>query len=141
MVSIDESVFFQIANFLLLIWVLNIVLYRPIRNMLIQRRDKVNGLEEGIQTVSMDAREKGDAFDVGIKEARTKGLKEKEKFLQEASAAEKEIIREINEKAQADLAEVRQKISKDAKEVMATLQKEVDVFANSIGQKVLGRAV
>ena len=64
MVSIDESVFFQIANFLLLIWVLNIVLYRPIRNILIQRRDKVNGLEEGIQTFSMDAREKGDAFDV-----------------------------------------------------------------------------
>lgn len=141
MIAIDGSVFIQIVNFLLLIWVLNIVLYKPIRRIVIQRKDKVQGLEEGIQTFSMDAIEKGDAFDAGIREARTRGLKEREKFLQEASAEEKEIIREINERAQADLAKVREKISKDAKGVMATLQQEVDVFAKSIGQKVLGRSV
>ena len=37
MINIDGSLFIQIANFLVLIWILNIVVYRPIRKILIER--------------------------------------------------------------------------------------------------------
>jgi len=102
----DWSTLIQIANFIFLIFILNIILYKPIRSVLIQRKEKITGLEEGIE-----------------------------------AEEEKEIIEKINKKAQANLAEVRQKIAKDAEEAKKSLLKEIDGFANAIGEKILGRAV
>ena len=141
MVKIDGSVFIQIVNFLVLIWILNIVLYRPIRNILIQRREKVSGLEGNIEAANTRMKEKDDAFSKGIKEARNKGLREKDSLIKEAEAEEKEIVGKINEKAQAELAQVKEKIAKEAREVRDALMKEVDAFASDIGEKILGRAV
>ena len=141
MINIDVSVIIQVINFLFLIWVLNIILYKPIRKILLQRKETVTGLEQGIDTFATDAMEKDAAFAAGIKSARTRGLKEKGALLEAAVEEERKIIDKINEKAQADLTEVRRKISKDAENVKMKLQKEVDAFADAIGQKILGRAV
>jgi F-type H+-transporting ATPase subunit b len=141
MIDINVSLFIQIANFVLMIWILNIILYKPIRNMLNRRKEKVEGLEQNIERSNMDAKEKDEAYKSGVKEARIKGLKEKEALLLAAAEEEKEAIAKINEKAAADLVEIRGKIKKDVENVRTSLQKEVDAFANSIGEKILGRAV
>jgi F-type H+-transporting ATPase subunit b len=135
----DESLIIQIANFLLIIWIMNLILYRPIRNILRQRREKVEGLELSIETYNENAQEKDDAFAAGIKEARTKGLKEKETLLQVAAEEEKQVIENVNAKAQAELAKIRKKIAKDADAARASLQEKVDEFADDICQKILGR--
>jgi len=137
----DGSLIIQIANFLLIIWILNLILYRPIRNILRQRKEKIEGLELRIETYNEDAQKKDDAFASGIQEARTKGLKEKETLLQSAAEEEKQIIADVNAKAQAELAEIRKKIVKDAEAARASLQEKVDEFANDICQKILGRKV
>jgi len=137
----DWSVLIQIANFVFLIWVLNLILYRPIRNVLLQRKQKISGLEESIESSSMDLAERKDAFSSAIKEARIKGRLEKEALLIAASEQEKKMIERINEKAQADLTEVRDKILKDAAKVRKSLLKEIDDFAESISKKILGRTV
>lgn len=137
----DGSLIIQIANFLLIIWILNLILYRPIRNILRQRKEKVEGLELRIETYNEDAQKKDDAFASGIQEARAKGLKEKETLLQAAADEEKQIIANENTKAQAELAEIRKKIVKDAEAASASLQEKVDEFASDICQKILGRKV
>ncbi|MBW2055248.1 MAG: ATP synthase F0 subunit B [Deltaproteobacteria bacterium] len=137
----DWTLWVQVANFLLIVWVLNIVLFKPIRNILIQRKEKVTSLEQDIETSDKEAKGKNEAFDSGIRDARAKGLSEKSVLLNEAADEEREIVDKINQKAQADLAEVREKIAKDVEAVRASLQKEIDTFASAIGEKILGRAV
>jgi F-type H+-transporting ATPase subunit b len=137
----DGSLIIQIANFLLIIWILNLILYRPIRNILRQRKEKIERLELRIETYNEDAQKKDEAFASGIQEARTKGLREKETLLQAAAEEEKEIIANVNTKTQAELAEIRKKIVKDAEAVRVSLQQKVDQFANDICQKILGRKV
>jgi F-type H+-transporting ATPase subunit b len=140
MISIDGSLFIQIINFLFLIGVLNFVLYKPIRKILIQRKEKIAGLEQSIDARNSDAKEKDDAFTSGLKEARARGMGEKEALMQTATDEEKVIIEKINQKAQADLAEVREKVAKDSESVRATLQEELDDIATAISHKILGRA-
>ena len=137
----DVSLIIQIANFLIILWILNLILYRPIRNILRQRKEKIEGLELRIQTYNEDAQKKDDAFASGIQEARTKGLKEKETLLQAAAEEEKQIIANVNAKAQEELAEIRKTIATDAEAARASLQEKVDEFANDICQKILGRNV
>ena len=140
-VNIDITLVYQIANFLILIFVMNFLMYRPIRNMLAQRREKIGSLEENIEIAVKGAKENEDEFSTGIKIARSQGQKEKESFLEAAAAEEREIIDRINQKAHSEMNEVRQKIKNDADEVRKSLLKEVDTFANEIGKKILGRAV
>ena len=140
MIVIDGSVIIQIINFVFLIWVLNTVLYKPIRKVLRQRNEKVAGLEKNIDTFTRDSREKDASFELGIKDARKRGLKEKDALLQAAAEEEKKIIAKINEKAQAEITAIREKIAKDAARVREALAQEIEVFAEEIERKILGRS-
>jgi F-type H+-transporting ATPase subunit b len=126
---------------LFLIWIMNVILYKPIRNVLIRRKEKMGGLELNIATAVNDAKAKEEAFASGIKEARTRGMKKKDALIQEAAQEEKRVVEEINQKAQANMIEIREKISREAEGVQASLQKEIDSFAQAIGEKILGRAI
>ncbi len=141
MVSVDSSLLIQIVNFLFLIWALNVILYKPIRSILLKRKEHVSGLEEGIKTADGDAQEKEQAFSEGIRAARTDGVEKKKAMLEEAAQEEMAIVEKINSKAQADLAEVKAKITEEANSVRESLQAELDTFASAIGQKILGRAI
>jgi F-type H+-transporting ATPase subunit b len=141
MINIDGSLLIQIINFLFLIWILNLLLYKPIRNIIIQRKDKVSGLEQAIDQAETKAMEQDTAFAEGIKEARVKGLEEKKTRMLEASEEEKKIFSKINEKAQADLLKIKEQIAKETETAKAALMKEIDSFADTISEKILGRTV
>lgn len=137
----DGSVIIQIVNFIVLIWLLNLLLYKPIRNILIKRKDKITGLEQRIEKLNIDSDNCRNSLADGIKSARGEGLKKKEILLAEGSREEKEIIAKINEKVQAEIEGIRQKLIAEAKDVKASLQKEVDDYASAIGKKILGREI
>ena len=137
----DWSVSIQIVNFLFLIFALNLILYRPIRRILKERREKTQGMEQAIQSADQTILEKEAAFAKAIKDARALGLKEKESMIQEAAAEERRLIDGINAKAQADLEEMRGKIRADAERARQSLQQDIGAFAQQITQKILGRAV
>lgn len=137
----DASVVIQIVNFVFLIWALNAILYKPVRNILIKRKQKTDELQKSIGDCYDDSKEKETAWASGIKEARVKGLGLKDALIQDASDEEKTIIAEINKKASEDLNKIREKIARDVDDVRASLQKEMDGFVNAIGQKILGRVV
>jgi F-type H+-transporting ATPase subunit b len=139
MVNINWTVIPQIVNFLVLIFVLNIVLYKPIRKILKERKTKVDGLTQGIETANRQAEEKDQAFSQGIRDARTQGQKEKEAMIQAAASEEREIVGRIMDQARADLEAVKSKIAKDVDAVKAALERDVDAFADAITQKILGR--
>lgn len=139
MVSVDGSIVLQIANFLLLIWILNMVLYKPIRKILLERKEKMVGMQSDIDGSAQQVKSKEDAYANGVRQARAAGQKEKEILMQAAADEEKEIIGNINETAQAELKDVREKIKQEMGTVKAALEDEIDAFADAIGQKILGR--
>jgi F-type H+-transporting ATPase subunit b len=137
----DASVFIQIINFLLLIWLLNILLYRPIRNVLLRRKERVDKLEETIQANRLEAEKKDEAFAEGVKNARLRGIRERDALVEAAGAEEKEKIDEINRRAQKELAAVRERIAKETSSAREQLMAEVKEYAAKIGEKILGRTV
>ncbi|MBU0971183.1 MAG: ATPase [Proteobacteria bacterium] len=136
----DISLVYQMINFLVLLFVLNLVLYKPIRNVLLERKAKVDGLELGVERASADLESQKDSYKNGLREARSKGLKEKEVFVEAASKEEKEIIDQINKKAQANLAQIKEQVASETEQARKVLESEVAVYAKAIGEKILGRA-
>ena len=136
----DISLVYQMINFLILLFVLNMVLYKPIRNVIKERRVKVDGLASGADKAVADLDAQKDAYKDGLKQARAEGLKKKEAFIEEASAEEKEIIEQINKKAQANFAAIKQQVAEETEQARKALEAEVDAYAKAIGEKILGRA-
>jgi F-type H+-transporting ATPase subunit b len=139
MVSVDGSIVLQIVNFLVLIWILNMILYQPIRKILLARKEKMVGMQSDIDGSAQQVQSKEDAYADGVRQARAAGQKEKEALMQAAAEEEKAIIGKINASAQAELKDVKEKINQEMVTVKAALEQEIDAFADAIGQKILGR--
>jgi len=141
MISVDSSFILQIVNFLFLVWVLYMVLYKPIRNIVLKRKEKVDGLEQSREKLGRGSKKKGAAFLSGVKAARLKGMQEKDLLLAAGEEEEKRSILKINQNARDEMGALRDKIAKDAKSVRQALENEVDGFADTIARKILGRTV
>ena len=136
----DISLVYQMINFLVLLFVLNLVLYKPIRNVLLERKAKIEGMQIGAEKAASDLIAGEDTYKDGLKQARSEGLKEKETFIEEASKEEKEIIDRINKKAQANLAQIKTQVADESEQARKALEGEVEAYAKAIGEKILGRA-
>ena len=136
----DISLIYQMINFLVLLFVLNLVLYKPIRSVLLERKAKIEGMQKRSEKASSDLVAGEDAYKDGLKQARTEGLKEKETFIEEASQEEKEIIDRINKKAQANLVEIKKQVADETDQARKALEGEVEAYAKAIGEKILRRA-
>jgi F-type H+-transporting ATPase subunit b len=126
MISVDSSIFIQMANFVLLIFILNAILYKPIRKILMERKKKIKGYEEGIQALHDDSAESEQTFQAKVGEAKTKGFQEKEALQQAGQEEEKRLINEL---------------AKDAEDARSRLQADTEAFSAAIVEKILGRAV
>ena len=135
------AIILSIINFLVIIWALNAILYKPIRQILIERKKMFSGLDGDIKASDAGVEEKERSIEAGLRNARATGLKEKETFLKAASEKERELLDKIARKNQEDLAGVKARIEKETEAAKSALLKEVDGFAEAISQKILGRAV
>ncbi|WP_320045146.1 ATPase [uncultured Desulfobacter sp.] len=136
----DISAVYQMVNFLVLLFLLNLVLYKPIRKVILERKAKVGTLNSGVEKASSDLEKQKNDYKEGLKQARGEGLKQKEVFIEEASAQEKEIITQINQKAQANFAQIKAQVAEETEQARKALEAEVEVYAKAIGEKILGRA-
>jgi F-type H+-transporting ATPase subunit b len=61
----DWTVFIQIVNFLFLVFMMNLLLFKPIRKMLLERKAKIGGLEDSIDSTQKEAVSQDEAFAKG----------------------------------------------------------------------------
>lgn len=137
----DSTVFIQIVQFLFLLFVLNMIFYRPIRRILSQRSDKEKDLHESIE----DFREKSDQYlkdlEVSYKGARGEGFKEKDMLKQAGTEAEKEILQEAISSAEAKIGKAKDEINHSVTGVRQSLEDELNMFSKELAEKILGRNV
>lgn len=139
MLNIDVSLFIQIANFLFLAIVLNLILYRPIRGIIAKRHAQFESLGKEISRYSEMASLKDREIQETITKARKEGAAQKEGLRREGSLEEERILKEANADIQQRLARTREELEKGlfaAKENLAT---QVSQYAAELAERILGR--
>jgi F-type H+-transporting ATPase subunit b len=139
MIDIDWTLFAQIINFLVLVFLLNLVLFRPIRNSLKARAAKLAAQEAEVGGLT----EQGLSIDAQIKEnltaAKRQGLSQKEGLRQEGAQAEASLLEAVKAEVDARWVEVEKKIKADMAKARKTLQAQAKSFAQLLAAKILGR--
>lgn len=146
MLNIDYSIWpigvlwIQVANFLILLYVLNVLAYRPIRRIMRQRQEEMAGLKERAETLQGQFEEDETALQQNVINARKEGHGLKEEIKQQGSEKEKGMLQEASSKTEEQLNKARAEIEQMIAGARQALQGEVDTFSQEAAEKILGRS-
>jgi len=141
LLDINITLLIQFANFIFLMIVLNLLLYRPLRAVLKKRRDEMDESRTRAAVLEKDAQAKLSLYEAKLEEARKKGTEVKNRLRQEGLDEEQQLVKEAEGVAHQKRESIREKIRAEAGAAKKQLQAEVDSLAREITDKVLGRAV
>ncbi|MFP3871028.1 MAG: hypothetical protein ACLFVT_09155 [Syntrophobacteria bacterium] len=141
MIDLNITLFIQMANFLILLWLLNLALFRPIRNIIRERNRVVDTFTSDIASLSDKARDASEQFEQKILEARKEGMTKVDGMKDEGSEEETQLIEATNREVQAKMEDVRKKIAADIQEARGQLQAQVQAFSVAVTEKILGRSI
>jgi F-type H+-transporting ATPase subunit b len=139
MIDIDWTLFAQIINFLLLVFLLNVVLFRPIRNAIKDRQAKLLAQEAEFNLLMDQGRSLEDEIKEKLAAARREGAGARETLKQEGAQAEASLLEEVKRQVEVEWATVETKIKADVAKARKSLQKQAQTFAQLLATKILGR--
>jgi F-type H+-transporting ATPase subunit b len=139
MIDIDWTLFAQIINFLLLVFLLNVVLFRPIRNAIKDRQAKLLAQEAEFNLLMDQGRSLEDEIKEKLAAARREGAGARETLKQEGAQAEASLLEEVKRQVEVEWATVEKKIKADVAKARASLHKQAQTFAQLLATKILGR--
>lgn len=146
MLNIDFSLWpigvlwIQIANFLVLLLLLNRIAYRPIRRVLTKRADEMNGMQQAAESLQERYAKNEQLLQENVIEARKQGFGVKEGIKKEGFDQEKGMLQEAGAKTEERLGKAREEIDQTLARVRQTLQGEVNQFSQELAEKILGRS-
>lgn len=141
MINIDITLFIQMVNFFILLFIMNMILYRPIRRLVAQRNQHIGEQEELIAQADADALAAGQEFDDKIQGARSLGRQKVQELKEAAYQYEKDLLQRAGEQAAVQVEEMRNKVQKDIGAAREQLRSQVQAFALDLAQKILGRSI
>ena len=139
MIDIDWTLYAQIINFLLLVFLLNVVLFRPIRNALRDRQAKLLAQEAEINVLADQGQSLEDEIKEELAAARRAGAGARETLKQEGAQAEATLLEEVKRQVELEWATVEKKIKADMAKARKSLQTQTQSFAQLLATKILGR--
>ena len=141
MLDINSTLLIQIVNFLVLLFVLNIILYRPIRRVLAQRAQEMETGEKTIEELQEKAHQSEKDIEEGIVLARKEGYSQKEALKSEGLKEEKKILEEAGAGVEKKLDAAKKEMEAKMAATRKALEEEIGGFSQELAQKILGRSV
>ncbi len=141
MITLDLSLWIQVIGILLLTFILDVILYKPIRRVLKERESRMSAAREDIEKFERNAESLLSLFHRKLAEARKKGQEERERLKQEARDEEKRLFEESNKEAEAKKSELMAELTAEIDAARKELQSQAESFGVEIAQKLLGRAL
>jgi F-type H+-transporting ATPase subunit b len=141
MIDINGSLFIQIANFLLMMIVLNYLLYRPIRTILKERRETFQGYEADISSLVGQVDERLTEIERRLADARRDGFLRKDAIKGEGLNEEKQIIARATDEADTEIERIKRQVAGEINVARDALKADVSFFSRELAQKLLGRSL
>ncbi len=138
MLDLNITMLIQMVNFFIALYVLNVLLIRPIRAILQERRAKMDGLVNDAEGFEREAEERLEAYQADLSRARQEGSALRDAARNEGVKKQQEIIGEAGRSAQAELAKAQEAFRAEADATLVELRKQVSGLADKLAVRVMG---
>jgi len=141
MVSIDSTLFYQIVNFLLLIYILNVLLYKPILRILDERKKRLQGSEDEIRALHQTIEQKTAEYEEKIRRAKLEAMNQRNEIQKEGTEEGKKIIDGAKEDIAKMMEDFKVKMAGEMDNARLILNTQSKALSLEIAEKVLGRGI
>lgn len=139
MISVNWTLGLQFVNFIILLIILNKILYRPLMNVIAERREAIDGSYQRAKSLEADIEDKMERYQQQLSEAKAAANAERNTVKKTAIEEEAVLLSEAHTKATTRLQVIRARVAGEAAEASKTLKSEAESLAGLIAVKVLGR--
>ena len=129
----------QVLIFLLLLLILNFLVYRPIRGILIRRKEEMSASADLANEWMRKADEYAEEIEDNMVILRKEGLKEKAGLRNKGLEAEKELLEDAFSQVEEAAGKAKEEIKEKINKARVSLQEEMEVFSHDLAAKILGR--
>ncbi len=139
MISINATLVVQLLNFLVLVWILNQILFKPTFKVLAEREKVVEQAKNESLRLKTEAQEKAVAVESKLDIARKEAAANRDEIRIQASAQALEITNQAQAQAQEHIQAVRTETSGEVRKARESLEQFKEAIVEMVHMKVLGR--
>ena len=137
MVNINTTMLWQLLNFFVLLFLLRRYLYDPIKNILDQRADQINGDLDGAEERRQEAEELKSEYEQKLKNAHSEAQEIVDNAESRANKKAKDIINKAEARAENLKAKKLEEIEQAKKEAAAELRDEIADYTVQAANKLI----
>lgn len=141
MVEINLTIVIQVLQFLILVFILNRLLFRPIGQVMSERKAKITAWEEKTRTLQDSARSKLESYESQLREERARVQAGQAQLTKELKEREEESLRSVAEEAARLVASTQQSLAEERERLRSELRQQAAELSQILAEKVLGREV
>jgi F-type H+-transporting ATPase subunit b len=140
-VSLDYTILIQMINFLFLLFVLNLFLYKPILGIMDKRKKSFQDTEDEVKRINLTIEERMAAYEEKVRLAKLDALNQKNEILKEGSEQAKSVIDAARGEIPGMMDQFHEKMNKEVTEARRVLTGESGKISVDIAEKLLGRSI
>ncbi len=141
MIELNLSFVIQLINFGILVLVLNVFLYKPIRKVLADRRQVIDSAREKTVSVDAEVQSKMTQYEARLHAAKAEAGALRAEALKLAQVEETVVLEKARKQASESLTSIRGRVAKEAGEARELLKKQAEILSGDICEKILGRSL
>ena len=139
MIEINATIVLQVINFLVLVYILNRLLVKPIMKTVNRRREYVEGKYSRVEELEKKREADLMKFQTEISKARREATKKREEFKAAGEKERAELIEKANIEGEKIVEGVKVDLSREIVKVREELEKKLEDMVFLVTEKVLGR--
>jgi F-type H+-transporting ATPase subunit b len=137
----DFTLVVQMVIFLALIFILNLLLYKPILSIIDRRKKQLEESENEIKLFNESVEKRVAEYEEKLKQAKLKASEQKKEIIQEGVNQAKNIVDAVRNEIPSIAREFQQKMDKEIDKAKAVLDGRYKDLSMEIARKILGRPV
>jgi F-type H+-transporting ATPase subunit b len=137
----DYTLLIQIIIFLILIYILNILLYKPILSIIGRRKKQLEELENEINLFNESVDKRAAEYEEKLRAAKANASELKKEIISEGAEQAKKIVDTVRNEIPIMTQEFQQKMDIEIQAARQILGSQSRKLSLEIAQKVLGRQV
>lgn len=140
LISINETLIVQVISFLIFLFIINRIMFRPLRTVMNERKSHISKIQQDVTSAQSKFEKLTDQIEAQEINVRNEAFKQKQQL--EASGMEQaaEIIASTRKEIDASKADAKKAVDDQIAAARKQVQKEAEGLADQIMAKVLFRS-
>ena len=139
LITINHSLFFQLASFLLLLFVLNRIMFRPLRQVMNEREALLTGMADEISTAEQTYSDIGHQIESQESSARREASKLRDEIEEAGQQSAAAVLEQARERINALKAKAKEETAAQMAAARQEIEKEAVVISDQMVASLLGR--